>query len=85
MTPPENLLRRLARVNPTQAFIAAIVLLLAGLFLPGIIGAAVLFLLGAALATLTYLTWPVQSPSTRTFRVLLLGLLFLAVLLKAFQ
>lgn len=85
MTPPENLLRRLARVNPTQAFIAAIVLLLAGLFLPGIIGAAVLFLLGAALVTLTYLTWPVQSPSTRTFRVLLLGLLFLAVLLKAFQ
>jgi hypothetical protein len=85
VTPPENLLRRLARVNPTQAFIAAIVLLLAGLFLPGIIGAAVLFLLGAALVTLTYLTWPVQSPSTRTFRVLLLGLLFLAVLLKAFQ
>jgi uncharacterized protein DUF6703 len=85
VTPPENLLRRLARVNPTQAFIAAIVLLLAGLFLPGIIGAAVLFVLGAALVTLTYLTWPVQSPSTRTFRVLLLGLLFLAVLLKAFQ
>jgi uncharacterized protein DUF6703 len=85
VTPPENLLRRLARVNPTQAFIAAIVLLLAGLFLPGIIGAAVLFVLGAALVTLTYLTWPVQSPSTRTFRVLLLGLLFLAMLLKAFQ
>jgi hypothetical protein len=85
VTPPQNLLRRLARVNPTQAFIAAIVLLLAGLFLPGIIGAAVLFLLGAALVTLTYLTWPVQSPSTRTFRVLLLGVLFLAVLVKAFQ
>ena len=85
MTPPENLLRRLARINPTQAFIAAIVLLLAGLFLPGIIGAAVLFALGAALVTLTYLTWPVQSPSTRTFRVLLLALLGLAVILKALQ
>ena len=85
MTPSQNLLRRLARINPTQAFIAAIVVLLAGLFLPGIIGAAVLFVLGASLVTLTYLTWPVQTPATRTFRVLLLALLGLAVLLKAFQ
>jgi hypothetical protein len=85
VTPPQNLLRRLARVNPTQAFIAAIVVLLAGLFLPGIVGAAVLFVLGAALVTLTYLTWPVQAPATRTFRVLLLAVLFLAVLAKAYQ
>jgi hypothetical protein len=85
VTPPPNLLRRLARIRPMPAFIATLVLLLAGLFLPGIIGAAVLFALGAGLATLTYLTWPVQPPATRTFRVLVLGLLFLTVVLKAFQ
>lgn len=85
MTPSQNLLRRLARINPTTAFIAVIVVLLAGLFLPGIVGAAVLLVLSAALVTLTYLTWPVQTPSTRTFRVLLLALLLLGVVLKAFQ
>lgn len=83
MTPPDNLLRRLARVSPTTAFIAALAVMLAGLFLPGIIGAALLFLLGAGLATLTFTTWPVQTPSTRAVRVLLLVLLFAAVIAKA--
>ncbi len=36
MTPSDNLLRRLARVSPTTAFLAALALLLAGFFLPGI-------------------------------------------------
>lgn len=81
--PPENLLRRLASVNPTTAFVLALAVLLAGLFLPGIIGAALLFLLVAALVALTFTTWPVQSPSTRAVRVLLLVLLFAAVIAKA--
>ena len=83
MAPSENLLRRLARVNPTTAFLVALALMLAGLFLPGIVGAALLFLLGAGLATLTVATWPVQSPSTRGVRVLMLVLLFAAVVAKA--
>jgi hypothetical protein len=83
VTLPDNPLRRLARVSPTTAFIAALVVMMAGLFLPGIIGAALLFLLGAGLATLTFTTWPVQSPSTRAVRVLLLVLLFAAVIAKA--
>jgi hypothetical protein len=82
-TPPsENLLRRLARVNPTTAFLIALALLLAGLFLPGIIGAALLFVLGAGLAALTFTTWPVQSPGVRAIRVTLLVLLFAAVVAK---
>ena len=81
--PPDNLLRRLARVNPTTAFVVALAVLLAGLFLPGIIGAALLFLLGAALAGLTFTTWPVQSPPVRTVRVIMLALLFAAVVAKA--
>ncbi|WP_030438531.1 DUF6703 family protein [Actinoplanes subtropicus] len=83
MAPSENLLRRLARVNPTTAFLVALVLMLAGLFLPGIVGAAVLFVLGAGLAALTYTTWAVQPPATRALRVLMLVLLLAAVVAKA--
>ena len=83
MAPSENLLRRLARVNPTTAFVVALVLMLAGLFLPGIVGAALLFLLAAGLAALTFTTWPVQSPSTRALRVVMLALLLAAVVAKA--
>jgi hypothetical protein len=81
--PPDNLLRRLASVNPTTAFILALAVLLAGLFLPGIIGAALLFLLGAALVALTFTTWPVQSPGVRAVRITMLVLLFAAALAKA--
>lgn len=83
MTPSDNLMGRLARVNPTTAFVAALAVMLAGLFLPGVIGAALLFLLGAALAALTFTTWPVQKPATRTVRVILLALLFAAAVAKA--
>jgi hypothetical protein len=83
LTPSDNLLRRLSRVSPTVAFIAALVVLLAGFFLPGIIGAALLFLLAAGLAALTFTTWPVQSPASRVFRILLLTLLVGAAVAKA--
>jgi hypothetical protein len=82
VTPSDNVLRRLARINPTTAFLVALVVLLAGLFLPGIIGAALLFVLGAALVALTFTTWPVQKPSTRAIRTVLLVLLFAAVVAK---
>ncbi|MCA2216871.1 DUF6703 family protein [Jidongwangia harbinensis] len=83
MTPSDNLLRRLARVSPTTAFVVALVVLLAGFFLPGIIGAALLFALGVALAALTFTTWPVQTASTRVIRVVLLVLLLAVVVTKA--
>ena len=79
---PDNMLRRLARISPTTAFVVALVVLLAGLFLPGIIGAALLFLLGAALVALTFTTWPVQSLPVRAIRVTLLALLFAVVVVK---
>jgi hypothetical protein len=83
VTPSDNLLHRLARINPTRAFLVALVVLLAGLFLPGIVGAALLFVLGAVLVTLTATTWPVQKPATRAVRVAMLVLLFAAVVAKA--
>jgi hypothetical protein len=82
VAPTNDLLRRLARVNPTRAFLGALVLMLAGLFLPGIVGAAVLFLLGVALAALTVTTWPVQAPPTRIIRIVLLVVLFALVIRK---
>ena len=82
-TPPsDNLLRRLARINPTVAFLVALAVLLAGLFLPGIIGAALLFLLGVALVALTFTTWPVQSPPVRAVRLTMLAVLFAVVVAK---
>ena len=83
MTPSDNLMRRLARMNPTTAFVVALAVMLAGLFLPGIIGAALLVVLGAAMSALTFTTWPVQKPATRTVRVILLALLFAAAVTKA--
>lgn len=83
MAPSDNMLRRLARVNPTTAFVVALALMLAGLFLPGIVGAALLFVLAAGLAALTFTTWPVQSSSTRGVRLIMLGLLVAAVVAKA--
>jgi hypothetical protein len=84
VSPSENLLQRLARINPTTAFLVALTVLLAGFFLPGIIGAALLFVLGAGLAALTFTTWPVQSAPTRVVRVTLLVLLLAAVIAKAY-
>ena len=82
MSASDDLLRRLARVNPTRAFLVVLVVMLAGLFLPGIVGAAVLCLLAAALITLTATTWPVQPSRTRAVRVILLGVLILLVISK---
>ncbi|MEU4564858.1 DUF6703 family protein [Actinoplanes sp. NPDC023936] len=83
MTPSDQLLRRLARVNPTVAFAVGLAVLLAGLFLPGIVGALLLAVLAAGLGALTFTTWPVQSPITRAVRVVLLTLLVVAAVSKA--
>jgi hypothetical protein len=82
VTPSENLLRRLTRINPTTAFFVALVVMLAGLFLPGIVGAALLFLLLAGVAALTFTTWPVQAVSSRVVRVILLALLLAGIIAK---
>ena len=83
MTTSDNLLRRLARVRPTVAFLVALALMVGGLLLPGIVGAALLVLLGAGLVALTRMTWPVQNRNTRVVRVALLVLLFTAAVVKA--
>jgi len=73
---------RLARVNPTSAFLVALVVVLAGLFLPGAIGGLILLLLAAGLAILLARTWPVQSPPTRAIRLVMVTLLVAVALFK---
>jgi len=82
VAPSENLLRRLARINPTTAFIGALAVMVAGLFLPGIVGALLLFVLFAAAAALTFTTWPVQATASRVARVVLLALLLALIVIK---
>ncbi|MEH1011852.1 DUF6703 family protein [Micromonospora sp. CPCC 206060] len=77
-----SLLARLARVNPTAAFLAALVVVLAALFAPGIIGGALLLALAAGLVALLVTTWPVQAPQTRVVRLLMLTLVVAAALVK---
>ncbi|MFI6762640.1 hypothetical protein ACIBF5_26250 [Micromonospora sp. NPDC050417] len=76
------LLARLARVNPTVVFLATVIVMLVGLFAPGIIGGAVLLALAAGLLALLRVTWPVQPPATRLFRLLMLALLTTVALVK---
>lgn len=73
---------RLARINPTAAFLGALVVVLVGLFAPGVIGGAVLLALAAGLIYLMSRTWPVTAPRTRSIRVIMLGLLLLAAVFK---
>jgi len=73
---------RLARVNPTTAFLGALVVVLVGLFAPGVIGGFVLLALAAGMVYLMARTWPVTASRTRTIRVIMLGLLLLAALVK---
>lgn len=76
------LLTRLARVNPTTVFLAALALVLIALFAPGIVGGALLLTLAVGLAALLVTTWPVQGPATRAVRLVILTLLIGVALLK---
>ncbi|MEV0003140.1 DUF6703 family protein [Micromonospora sp. NPDC050980] len=75
-------LSRLARLNPTTVFLAALVLVLVGLFAPGPAGGVLLLALAAGLVWLMSVTWPVQAPTTRVLRLLMLTLLIAAALAK---
>jgi len=73
---------RLARINPTAAFLGALVVVLVGLFAPGVVGGVVLLALAAGMIYLMTRTWPITAPRTRTIRLVMLGLLLLGALFK---
>jgi len=86
VTPPDRLPSglpgRLARLNVTGVFLAALAFVLVALLAPGIIGGALLLALAAALAALMAMTWPVTAPRTRTIRLIMLTLLVAVALVK---
>jgi hypothetical protein len=69
------MLSRLAQLNRTKVLLVTLVIALAGLFLPGLWGALVLYAVVGALAYLLSLTWPVTPPALRGFRLLVLAAL----------
>lgn len=77
-------LARLARVNPTAAFLAGLAYVLVALLVPGVAGGALLLVLVAGLGALAVLTWPVQRPGARALRLVALALLLAAALGKLF-
>jgi hypothetical protein len=81
--PPDPILHRLARVNRTVAFLGALVIGLAGFFLPGIWGALVLYGVVFALAWLHARTFIVTPPPLRVARVIIICVLTVIATLKA--
>ncbi|MFU8851921.1 DUF6703 family protein [Micromonospora sp. SL1-18] len=75
-------LARLARLNPMTVFLATLALVLVGLFVPGPPGGVLLLALAVLLVWLMSVTWPVQRPSTRVLRLLMLTLLIAVALAK---
>ncbi|ROT27117.1 hypothetical protein [Micromonospora sp. HM5-17] len=76
------LLARLARVNPTTAFLAALVLVLVAFFAPGVVGGLLLLALAGLLGFLLAMTWTVQTPGARAVRLVILTVLVAVALLK---
>ena len=79
---PTDPLARLARLNATAVFLAALVYVLIGLFAPGVLGGALLLLLAGGLGWVMARTWPVQPPTTRMIRLTALVALIGVALLK---
>jgi energy-coupling factor transporter transmembrane protein EcfT len=76
-----TLLTRLARLNPTTVFLGVLVLVLLGLFVPGVVGALLLLLLALVVAALVVATWA-RRPATRPLRLAVLLLLLVVAFLK---
>jgi Family of unknown function (DUF6703) len=75
-------MQRLARVNRSVVFLAAAAYVFAALFIPGIVGAAMLLVLAGALMFLLLRTWPVHTSSNRASRLLVLGLMIVVAIVK---
>ncbi|MCL6641221.1 MAG: hypothetical protein K6T92_07590 [Candidatus Rokubacteria bacterium] len=73
--PPDPVLRRLARMNRTAVFLAALAVGLAGFFLPGAAGALVLYAVVFGLAWLHARTFTVTPPPLRVVRVIVICVL----------
>ncbi|MET0132528.1 MAG: hypothetical protein ABW215_02940 [Kibdelosporangium sp.] len=72
----------LARVKPLIVFVVVIGLFAAGVIVGGALGALLLGVLAAGVATLLTVTWRVLTPTDRVMRVAVLALLIGVALLQ---
>jgi hypothetical protein len=82
MRDAQGVLERLGRLNRTGVFLGTVVLVLAGLLLPGAAGAVLLLALAVALIALLRLTWPHHDQRTRVLRTAVLAILVVAAVAK---
>jgi uncharacterized membrane protein len=75
-------MERLARVNRTVLFLIAAAYVFAALIIPGVVGAAMLLALAAALGWLLVRAWPLHAGRTRGIRVLILALMIVIAVIK---
>jgi hypothetical protein len=81
---PRGLLARLERLNETAVFLGVLVFALVGLFVPGVLGGALLLLMVLALGGFLAATWRHdRGPATHALRIVVL-LLFLVVAISKF-
>jgi hypothetical protein len=80
---PRGLRNRLARVNETAVFLAVLAFALVGLFVPGILGGALLLLMVLGLGLFLAATWHERAPASHALRIVVL-LLFLIVAVSKF-
>lgn len=84
MPVPRALLARLARLNETAVFLGVLVFALVGLFVPGVLGGALLLLMVLALGGFLAATWQQsRGRATHALRIVVL-LLFLVVAVSKF-
>lgn len=76
------LLAYLASLPRTGIFLAALVVVVAGLFLPGLAGAVLLLAIVAGMAALLTLTWAGLPPQRRVLQILALALLLVVAAYK---
>ena len=78
----DGVLERINRLNRTTVFLGTLALMLAGLFLPGILGALLLVALAAGLGLLLTRTWAYLPGGARALRLLVLAVLVIAAVRK---
>jgi hypothetical protein len=78
------IIERLAntRIQPTQAFLAALAGVLLGLFAPGLVGAVVLGAMVLLLVAMATVTWRTLRPGAVAVRLVLIAGLALVAVLK---
>ena len=81
-TGSDGLLARLDRLDRTTVFLVTLGLMLATLFVPGILCALLLLALVAGLGALLARTWPYLTGSARALRLLVLALLVVVAIGK---